>query len=353
MGKRKKPRKKKKDDFNGHRNPYEEIRKRVDEDPKLLWKNLPPEDPATVSARMQQREGFTTVVFIGTSPDSCGLIPWNEPGIDEIWALNDCHHLPFMQMEKVTGWFQLHQPWRYRRPTPRYGAEHWEFLQKKHDFPIYTQRVDEDIPNSVKFPLYEIAKEFMWSDSENVWYLGRGHGYQRKYFACSFSYMCGLAYLRWKRGDWGDKPLRIEMYGCELAQQKEYVMQRPNTEFWVGLGIGLGVHFYVPAITRIMQGVFYAYRYPSAQDLRNEIAQQKASSNWDDRNWEPPDDLVEEDNVGEWPEPAFPGIVQTEFGGIFSDFDDLAPQIIGYNMENPEEEVPAIMPGYGMGLEDE
>ena len=362
MGKRKKPRKGKKPrkkkashqkdkKFAGGKNPYEEIRERVDEDPRLLWQNLPPEDPATVSARIQQREGKTTIVVIGTSPDSCGLVPWYEE-VDEIWALNDCHHLPFMQMEKVTAWFQLHQPWRYRRPTPRYGADHWDFLKEKHDFPIYMQRVDEEVPSSVEFPLYEIAKEFLWSEDMSEWLLGRGHGYQRKYFSCSFSYMAGLAYLKWKRGDWGDKPLRIEMYGCELAQQKEYIMQRPNTEFWVGLGVGLGVQFYVPAITRIMQGVFYAYRYPSVQDLRNEIEQQKANGKWDDRNWEPPEGIEEEDNVGEWPEPAHPNIVQTQFGGIFSDFDDHQPIIASYVIEDPDKEVDLIVPGYGMGLDE-
>ena len=333
-----------------HRDPYQERKERVDKDPRLLWKNLPPEDPRVVSARIQQREGKTTVVVLGTSPDSCGLAPWNEPGVDEICALNDCHHLPFMQMEKVTGWFQLHQPWRYRRPTPRYGAEHWEFLKKKHNFPIYMQRVDDEVPNSVKFPLHEIAKEFLWSEKQNEWLLGRGHGYQRKYFSCSFSYMAGLAYLKWKRGEWGDKPLRIEMYGTELAQQKEYIMQRPNTEFWVGIGIGMGVQFYVPSVTRIMKGVFYAYRYPSVQDLRNEIEQKEASSSWDERGWEPPEGTVDEDNVGEWPEPAFPTSVQTEFGGMFSEYDDIKPEFLSYT--EGQEEVPEIMPGYGMGLDE-
>ena len=347
MGKRKRPRKK-----TVFRNPYEEIRERVDEDPRLLWKNLPPESPEIVSARITQREGKTTVVILGTSPDTCGLVPWYEDGIDEIWALNDSHHLPFMQMDKVTAWFQLHQPWRYSRPTPRYGAEHWDFLKAKHNFPIYMQRVDDKVPNSVKFPLYEIAKEFLWNDDQGGWLLGRGPGYQRKYFACSFSFMAGLAYLKWKRGDWGDKPLRIEMYGCELAQKKEYVMQRPNTEFWIGLGIGLGVQFYVPAITKILQGVFYAYRYPSVQDLRNEIAQQKASSKWDDRNWEPPEGTVDENNVGEWPEPSMPTGVKPEFGGIFTEFDDFPPVSISYADEDPDSDMPQIMSGYGMGLEE-
>jgi hypothetical protein len=315
------------------RNPYEELKKRVEEDPRELWKNLPPEDPSVISARVRQREGKTTVVVLGTSPDSCGLAPWNEPGIDEFWALNDAHHLPFMQLDKITAWFQLHQPWRYRRPTPRYGAKHWEWLKEEHNFPIYMQRVDEEVPNSVKFPLYEIAKEFLWSDEMGEWLLGRGVGYQRKYFSCSFSFMAGLAYLYWKQGKWGDKPLRIECYGMELAQKQEYMMQRPNTEFWMGLGAGLGVQIYVPEITRVLKGVFYAYRYPSIQDTLAEIAQQKKEKKWDERNWEPNGTEIDEDNVGEWPEPAAPKAWGSEFGGIFDEFDTV-PEVEGWGIES-------------------
>lgn len=344
----------------GVRDPYKELHARIEEDPRELWKHLPPEDPTTVSARIQQRQGKATIVIIGTSPDSCGLTPWNEPGIDEFWALNDAHHLPFMQMEKISRWFQLHQPWRYRRPTPRYGAAHWDWLKEEHHFPIYLQREDEEIPSGVKFPLYEIAKEFLWSEDMGEWLLGRGSGWQRKYFACSFSYMAGLAYYLWKKGTWGDRPLRIEMYGTELAQQTEYYMQRPNTEFWAGIGIGLGVQFYVPQITRILQGVFYAYRYPSIQDMWKEIADKKAKGQWDERNWVPSGEEVDEDNVGEWPEPGLPKWIDTKTSDTpnalnkFFDFEDYKPpegvSILGgaIEREGTEEVVPEVMPGYGM-----
>ena len=333
MGKRKKPRKadrgfvRKADDRNFN-NPYEVMKKEVQEDPRILWNNLPPEDPSTISARIRQREGKTTIVVIGTSPDTCGLVPWNEPGIDEIWALNDAHHLPFIHMDKITGWFQLHQPWRYRRPTPRFGAKHWEWLKEEHNFPIYMQRVDEEVPNSVKYPIYEIAKMFLWSEELGEWLLGRGPGYNRKYFSCSFAFIAGLAYYYWKTGKWGDKPLRLEIYGAELAQKQEYIEQRPNTEFWAGLGIGLGVQLYVPQISRILKGMFYAYRYPSIQDQKREIAEKKANGTWDERNWEPTDDLYDEDNVGEWDEPSLEEFVGPEFGGIFSNFTDYEPEIV-------------------------
>ena len=314
--------------------PIEDYAEKVNEDPKILWKGLPPETPQVISARAEQRKGKKTIVILGTSPDSCGLAPWNEDGIDEIWAVNDAHHLPFMHMEKITRWFQLHQPWRFQRPTPRYGIAHYEWLKKEHPFPIYMQREFDEIPNSIKFPLYEIAKEFLYSDEHEQWLLGRGQGFQRKYFACTFSYMCGLAMLENKDNL---ENLRIELYGTELAQQTEYYMQRPNTEFWAGLAVGRGVQLYVPQITRILQGVFYAYRYPSVQDTMMENAQKKEEGKWKEEMFEPdPDIHIDEDNVGEWPESAMPRITPLEFGGIFDGI-DLPSQMVRSYDGNPAE----------------
>jgi hypothetical protein len=152
-------------------NPYETFNARVNESPFVLWEGLPPESPRVQAARQSQRwtkdgRHKKTLVVMGTSPDSCGLAPWDEEGVDEFWALNDAHNLSFMRMDKVTRWFQLHQPWRYRRPSPRYGLDHWEWLKQEHNFPIYMQRVDEEVPNSVKFPLYDLAKEFLFSEDQ-------------------------------------------------------------------------------------------------------------------------------------------------------------------------------------------
>jgi hypothetical protein len=146
---------------------------------------------------------------------------------------------------------------------------------------------------------------------------------------------------------------RIEMYGCELAQQTEYYMQRPNTEFWIGVGIGKGVQFYVPGITRILQGVFYGYRYPSVHQVRGEIAQAKAKGEWEEGAWEPAPDTLDEDNVGAWPEPAFPIVPDAEFGGMFTDLeqDSFDPVVSNYGMEDivgPSDEGPPVVDGYSV-----
>lgn len=126
-------------------------------------------------------------------------------------------------------------------------------------------------------------------------------------------------------------------------------MQRPNTEFWIGLGVGLGKQFYVPAITRILQGVFYGYRYPTVDDFRSEVAERKAKGAWEEGSWEPGTSALDEDNVGVWPEAAYPVVPETEFGGMFADIDSFEPVVKGYAIDDePSERVPEVVHGYGM-----
>lgn len=322
--------------------PYGEFKKRAEESSLILWANLPPESPRVQAARTAQRwnkDGTKkkTLVVMGTSPDSCGLAPWDEEGIDEFWALNDAHNLSFMRMDRITKWFQLHQPWRYRRPAPRYEIDHWEWLKLEHPFPIYMQRVDPEVPSSVKYPIYELSREFLYNEDFGQWMIGRGIGWQRKYFSCSFSFIAAMALHEGFQ--------RIELYGVELAQKQEYIMQRPNTEFWLGLCIGRGVQVYVPDVTRVLKGVFYAYRYPSLNDVRQEIAHAKKNNK--KVKWEPTDDMVDEDNVGEWPEPS------SDYELPAIDMSDVSPMIRAYGMDGiidtQSEDVLGTIHGYGMG----
>ena len=57
------------------------------------WRGMTPESPMDVQARILMRKGKRTWVCMGTSPDSCGLAPWNEEGIEEWVGLNDAHQL--------------------------------------------------------------------------------------------------------------------------------------------------------------------------------------------------------------------------------------------------------------------
>lgn len=245
-------------------------------DQQDLWKNLPPEQPDIVKARISQRLGKRTVVMVGTSPDNAGQTPWDEPGIEAFWSLNDAHHLPFMHMDRVTAWFQLHHRWRFTRRMPRYKIDHWAWLQEKHDFPVFMQKKYDDVPSSAVYPLKEITERYLSG------MIGRGGFFQRKYYTCSFPYLIGLAmYLGFQR---------IEMYGIQLAQQIEYIMQRPCTEFWCGIAIGQGIQLYTPNNCNIMAGAMYGYRWPNLESAKQTGEQIGIFPE-------------EEDLVGNWDEP--------------------------------------------------
>ena len=235
------------------------------------WVGLYPEMPPVVQARMKMRDGKKTWVCLGTAPDSCGLAPWNEPGISEWIGLNDAHHLEFMHMDKITRWCQVHQKGRYMRTNPRYDIDHWKWLQEKHHFPIYMQRHDPEVPSSVPIPLREFSEKFLAGR------YARGSEYMRVLeMGSTFSYIIPMAIMEGAQ--------RIEFYGVELAQEVEYVEQRPSTEFWMGIAGAHGVEIYVPQITRVLKAHFYGYGYPGPDETWPEAWRKM------------------EDNVGDWPD---------------------------------------------------
>ncbi len=217
------------------------------------WRGLYPERPHDTQARMKMREGKKTWVCMGTAPDSCGLAPWHEPGIVEWVGLNDAHQLAFMHMDKMTRWCQVHQKGRYMRKNPRYDIDHWAWLQKKHPFPIYMQRHDPEVPSSVPIPLREFCEKFIAGK------IARGQFYNRIVdMGSTFSYIIPMAMMEGAE--------RIEFYGVELAQEVEYIEQRPSFEFWAGFAAARGVEIYVPEITRVLKAHFYGYDHPKPDE---------------------------------------------------------------------------------------
>ena len=271
------------------------------------WRNAPPEALEIVRARIKQREGLPTFVCVGTSPDSAGLTPWDEPGIIGFAALNDCHVLPFIHMDKITQWYQLHHRWRFTRRNPRHGEnDHWGWLQQKHDFPIYMQKQYDDVPSSVAFPLREYSEKYL------ACRLGRGGGFQRQYFTSTFPYVLmhimdtfEKQYMPSDYNPLHDGPYaRIEFYGVELAQKQEYIEQRPNMEFWSGYCTGRGVQLYVPENCRIFDGQVYGYRVPDRAGamlaVRQSHPQGPQMSSAQVAALALGENLLDDDNIGVW-----------------------------------------------------
>lgn len=169
--------------------------------------------------------------LVGFFPGTRHLAPYDDPEW-EIWGCNEGYNHGFMK--RWTQWFQIHQRWDFTKVNNRSDPDHWVWLQEEHDFPIYMQEKHDDIPASVKFPLEEVRERFGVA-----------------YFTSSFGYMIAKALL--------DGYDEIGIYGFEMATDTEYKYQRPNSEWWIGIAIGMGVKIVVPKGCGWMKSKLYGY----------------------------------------------------------------------------------------------
>jgi hypothetical protein len=161
--------------------------------------------------------------IIGTAP-TYKAVPWNDPTL-EMWGLNDSWLLNFPRADR---WYDIHPfgQFFYRDPAqPKIDAAdvpagtyirpkgHLEWLAKQ-SIPVYIQAADPRVPRGIVFPKAEIEARFgPWFDSTPSWMLGHAllEGYTE-----------------------------IHVYGIHLATEAEYVKQKPNFCYLLGLARGLG-----------------------------------------------------------------------------------------------------------------
>jgi hypothetical protein len=212
-------------------------------------------DTRTLRIARKARSGKKTVAMVGMAPAHCAFAPFDEAEVRlggqlEIWGLNEEHS--FSWMKKWTRWFQLHPSKYFTRITAARGVVgHYEWLQEKHDKPIYMQFKYAEIPDSVEYPLHDVIKEFFgkaWRGENNI-----------KYFTNSLAFMMPMAIMEGFQ--------RIELYGFEMANDEEYVLQRANAEFWAGVAIGRGIELYIPEGCGLLTGPMYAYEGQGPRNL--------------------------------------------------------------------------------------
>jgi hypothetical protein len=172
------------------------------------------------------------------------LCPFQDPDL-HIYGLNDLYVLG-MSLQNFKGWFDLHplhqmvfragrtvseadfQPGQYLRPQG-----HLDWLRTR-PFPVFLQQAQPTWPNSREFPREQIQAKF------------------GKYFSSTPAWM--LAWLIQEGYD------EIHVYGIHLATQWEYMRQRPNFEWLLGVAMGKGVRVVVPERASILKDHFiYAY----------------------------------------------------------------------------------------------
>lgn len=205
--------------------------------------------------------------IIGTA-QSWNQCPWNDKTL-EVWCLNDAY---LIGVPRADRWFDLH-PFHqmiFREANQRVvpatdviplGAYmrphgHLDWLRTR-PFPVYLQEHKPDWPNYRKFPIAALLEFFRpyWPyrrTRQGAIELGKD------YETSSPALMVMLALMEGYR--------EIHVYGIHLATQWEYVEQRPNFEWLLGLAAGLGVKIVLPEATPICQAKF-RYAYEPKADL--------------------------------------------------------------------------------------
>ncbi len=160
----------------------------------------------------------------------------------EIWGLNELHKY----VPRWNRWFELHDASTLGVTTRDLSEgeqkRHLDWLAKQEGKPIYMQPqfCDGRFPAAVPLPLQDLIDKF-----------GR-------YFTSTIGYMVGMALL--------ENYDVIELYGIDLASDVEYPQQRPNTEYLIGIGRGMGKTVTVCESSALLKaGHLYGYEQAPAK----------------------------------------------------------------------------------------
>jgi hypothetical protein len=199
----------------------------------------------------------TTVAIVGSHPETRKLAPYDDQSVD-IWVFNEAFsqtardretNLPDKWCKRADVVFQLHTPAIYRSQYNRSDRNHWQWLQKNHNnLVIYMQEIDDQVPNSEKYPLDELCADLL----ANIKLVDK-HGQKRevRFFTSTIAEALALAIdLNYQR---------ILIYGIEMASATEYFYQREGVAFWIGYAAGRGIEIELHSAHGLFDRPVYAY----------------------------------------------------------------------------------------------
>jgi len=188
-----------------------------------------------------------TFVILGTAP-TWKLAPFSDPTA-VIAGLNDAY---LLNLPRYDIWYDIHPfgQFFFRPVDPRkkVGAHqipagtflrpegHIQWLAKQ-TCPVFVQAADPRVPHAQVFPRPALEARFgPWIDSSPAWMLMHA-------IAMGFS--------------------KVAIYGIHLASEQEYIKQKPNMCYLIGLARGMGVDVYVPQESPLLHG---SHRYAYERD---------------------------------------------------------------------------------------
>lgn len=191
------------------------------------------------------------LAIVGSAPGGQVDVPFDDPEFD-IWVLNEAANKDWCK--RWSACFQMHEPEIYSGHNVK-DSHHWEWLQRKHNRPIYMQEIDPRVPDSVCYPLEDVNSLV---------------GFQ--YLSSTIAMCCGLAALL--------NYEHVEFYGIELSAT-EYQSQREGYNFWLGFLKGkLGAEHVNHNFTHLGANIFEAplYGYEGSYALGSEYFLQRAKT---------------------------------------------------------------------------
>jgi len=156
-------------------------------------------------------------VFIIGKGDGKEFVPDVIPKGVDVWGVNNS-----VFDRNMDSLFYLHYP----EDTAEYREIRLDGNEKGIE--VITQYGDlEGWDKQIAYPLKEIIEKF-----------GTG------YFGNSIGYM--IAYALYKGYE------QIDIYGCPINTETEYIFEKSNIDFWIGYGMGLGVKTKIHGTSTIM-----------------------------------------------------------------------------------------------------
>lgn len=162
------------------------------------------------------------VALVGTADISLAHCPWNDYDFTIYglaWRQDQPRRDVLFDIHKIDA-TRVNVPQNY----PKWLAS--------TNLPVYMQDVHPDVPNSVRYPVEQMAAAY------------------GDYFASSVAYMLCLALEEGFE--------EIHLYGIELLDDSEYAYQRPNAEYLLGVAHGKGRRVYVPPTSALLK---FSHRY--------------------------------------------------------------------------------------------
>jgi hypothetical protein len=172
------------------------------------------------------------VAFVGFSTTTRHLAPFDLDTF-EIWGVNNI----YAYVPRIDVLFELHD--KHEALTVKRHKDHYNWLKneaKKQNIPVYMLAQYTEVPTSIAYPIKEIRAEF------------------GDFFTTSIGYMLALAILMEYK--------EIHLYGIGAGDDAygEYIDQRENIAYYVGLARGRGIFVYIPPIATICKAPFlYGY----------------------------------------------------------------------------------------------